>query len=126
MPNWAYSMYFYAKTSNWFVNKTYNPILSDFNTLSSKLFLKGARRYWKSYEIYNNSTKKTTPSFSALNRPNVVTWSPIRGVSSHYYNTSILIDILSKREYLYRQFLGNKLGLNSLPKSFTVSPRNSY
>ena len=30
-----------------------------------------------------------------------------------------------KREYLYRQFLGNKLGLNSLPKSFTVSPRNS-
>jgi hypothetical protein len=46
-------------------------------------------------------------------------------VSSHYYSTSILIDILSKREYLYRQFLGNKLGLNSLPKSFTVSPRNS-
>jgi hypothetical protein len=46
-------------------------------------------------------------------------------LSSHYYNTSILIDLLSKREYLYRQFFGNKLGINRLPKIFTVSPRNT-
>jgi hypothetical protein len=46
-------------------------------------------------------------------------------LSSHYYSTSILIDLLSKREYLYRQFLISKLGINKLPKSFTVSPRNT-
>jgi heme/copper-type cytochrome/quinol oxidase subunit 2 len=33
--------------------------------------------------------------------------------------------LLSKREYLYRQFLGSKLSVHSLPKSFTVSPQNT-
>ena len=125
MPNWAYSMYFYAKASNWFSDKIEGSISGDFNTTTSKILLKNARKYWKSYEIYNNNTKKTNLSNSALNRPNVVTWSPIRDLSSHYYSTSILIDILSKREYLYRQYLNNKLGLSSLPKPFTVSPRNT-
>jgi hypothetical protein len=33
--------------------------------------------------------------------------------------------VLSKREYLYRQYIGGKLGVYSLPKAFTASPQNS-
>jgi heme/copper-type cytochrome/quinol oxidase subunit 2 len=125
MPNWAYSMYFYSKASNWFFYKNLNDIFLNFNTPSSKYFLHSAKSYWKSYEVVNTRTNRSTPSFSGLNRPNVVTWSPINDISAHYYNTAMVIDILSKREYLYRQFLGNKLGIHNLPKSFTVSPQNT-
>lgn len=125
MPNWAYSMYFYSKASNWFYLKNSSQIFDDTNLMSTKFLLKNSENYWKSYEIYNTNTTKTTPSISGLNRPNVVTWSPINDLAAHYYNTSILIDLLSKREYLYRQFFGAKFNLNSLPKAFTVSPRST-
>jgi hypothetical protein len=125
MPNWAYSMYFYSKASNWFFSNNYSSIFTDFNTLNTKFFLKNAKKYWTSYDLFDNKTVKSTPSVSALNRPNVVTWSPIRDLSAHYYNSSILIDLLSKREYLYRQFFHNKLNINNLPKYFTVSPHNT-
>jgi hypothetical protein len=35
-----------------------------------------------------------------------------------------LIDILSKREYLYRSYFNNKNGSLSIPKSLTASPTN--
>jgi heme/copper-type cytochrome/quinol oxidase subunit 2 len=125
MPNWAYSMYFYSKASNWFFYKNYTNIFTDFNTRTSKFFLRSSKSYWKSYEIYRTRTTRSTPSFSGLNRPNVVTWSPIKDLSAFYYSTSVFTDLLSKREYLYRQFLGEKLGVYNLPKSFTASPQNS-
>jgi hypothetical protein len=46
-------------------------------------------------------------------------------VASHYYTSSILLDILSKREYLYRLFLKSKSNTIAIPKSLTVSPSNS-
>jgi hypothetical protein len=67
----------------------------------------------------------STPTYSGLNRANSITWSPINGLQSHYYSTAILKDILSKREYLYRQFFRGKSNVISIPKSLTVSPNNS-
>ena len=53
-----------------------------------------------------------TPSSSGLNSQGRVTWTPIRNLSGSYYTESILIDILSKREYLYRTFLKSKNNIN--------------
>ena len=125
MPSWAYSMYFYSKVSNWFNYNTFNDFFDSESTTNSKFLLKSSKSYWKSYHIINNNKLKSTYSFSGLNRPNVVTWSPIKGLSAHYYNVNIFIDILSKREHLYRQFFGHKSKSRVLPAAFTVSPANT-
>jgi hypothetical protein len=36
----------------------------------------------------------------------------------------VLVDILSKREYLYRQYFANKGNVTNLPKYLTASPNN--
>jgi hypothetical protein len=43
---------------------------------------------------------------------------------SYSYNLSILTDILSKREFLYRQYFLNKGYTTYLPKYFIASPTN--
>jgi hypothetical protein len=126
MPSWAYSMYFYSKVTNWFNFGVSNNFFNLESTINSKILLKSSRSYWKSYSIINNNKIKSTTSFSGLNRPNVVTWSPIKGISAHYYNVNILIDILSKREHIYRQYFGHKTKSRVLPAPFTTSPNNSF
>ena len=82
--------------------------------------------YWNDYTLLNNIKYNSSPTFSALNRNNAVTWSPINNrLSSYYYNTSILLDILSKREHLYRRFFKEKSNFVMLPDFLTVSPNNS-
>lgn len=75
------------------------------------------------YETVLSGT--STPSYSNLNRANTITWSPINGIASYYYATSILTDILTKREYLYRDFYKSKANSILLPKSLVVSSNNS-
>lgn len=125
MPSWAYSMYFYSKVSNWFNYNTFNDFFNHTSMKNSKFLLKNSKAYWKSYSIVSNNKIKSSYSFSGLNRPNVVTWSPIKGLSSHYYNVNILIDILSKREHLYRQYFSQKSNVRVLPHLFTVSPNSN-
>jgi heme/copper-type cytochrome/quinol oxidase subunit 2 len=125
MPNWSYSPFFYIKTSNWFNYTNYDFIFINDTTKSFKLLLVQSENYWKSYELWNNYKVTTSPSYSGLNRLNNVTWSPISSISAYYYNSSILYDVLTKREYLYRRFFKEKSGIVSIPNFLTVSPNNS-
>jgi hypothetical protein len=52
-------------------------------------------------------------------------WSPLNGMSLHYYSSSILLDILTKREQLYRSFFKKNSYIVELPKSLTVSQNNT-
>jgi heme/copper-type cytochrome/quinol oxidase subunit 2 len=125
LPNWAYSSYFYAKITNWFFYKNSLIFFSDLNTQNIKVLLKKTSFYWDgSVKSINNNTSLSTPSYSNLNRANTITWSPINGIASYYYATSILTDILTKREYLYRDFYKTKANSISLPKFLTVSSNN--
>lgn len=65
-----------------------------------------------------------TPSFSGLNVFNKSSWRPRTGVQSYYYNTGILADILTKREFMYRQYLLRQGIEASLPKYMKSSPNN--
>lgn len=126
MSNWSYSPYFYNKISNWYNYGSINYILSGLsNTPTTKKVLGLAKTYEKDLFIGDVNRLLSTPTHSGLNRANSVTWSPIKGLQSHYYSTAILSDILSKREHLYRSFFRNKTGIVSIPKSLTVSPENS-
>jgi hypothetical protein len=65
-----------------------------------------------------------TPSFSGVNVYNKSSWRPSSGIASFYYNTSVLVDILSKREHLYRQYLLRQGISANLPKYLVSAPNN--
>ena len=126
MPNWSYSPYFFQKLTNWFNYSNYFVLFDNTNIKSVKLLLTYSKSYWNDYTLLNNTKYTSSPTFSGLNRNNVVTWSPINNkLASYYYNTSILLDILTKREHLYRRFFKEKSNVTMIPDFLTVSPNNS-
>ena len=72
-----------------------------------------------------NTTVLTTPSYSGVNTAGRASWKPMSGIQSYNYTTSVLIDILTKREYLYRQYFFTKGYTMHLPRYLTASPNNS-
>ena len=126
MPNWAYSSYFYSKITNWFFYKNSFIFFNELDTKNLKFLLLNSSCYWNKCNInLSGNFNSSTPSYSNLNRGNTITWSPINGIASYYYATSILTDILTKREYLYRDFYKNKTNSTTLPKFLTVSANNN-
>lgn len=126
LPSWAYSTYFYSRVTNWFLTKNNMLFFNFLSTTDVKVLLKTSDYYWigpKSNVHLSNTM--FTPSYSNLNRANTVTWSPLSGIASYYYYTTVLIDILTKREYLYRTFFTAKAGTTHIPKYISVSPNNS-
>jgi hypothetical protein len=71
-----------------------------------------------------SSTKEYNHSFSSFNTPGRGFSKPTGSFSSYVYTNSTLVDILSKREYVYRQFFTSKNLVANLPDYLTSSPKN--
>lgn len=125
LPSWAYSPYFYSRVTNWFLIKNMQLFFNDVNTFNTKLLLKQSKFYWEtrctSTQFVNNTF---VPTYSGLNRANVITWSPLSGIAAYYYNTTVLNDILTKRENLYRSFFLTKTHMCQIPKYIHTAPNN--
>jgi hypothetical protein len=63
-------------------------------------------------------------SYSNYNSPYRSSHRPLSGISSNIYTESILVDILSKREYIYRQYFHAKSYKPLLNNYFLSSPTN--
>jgi hypothetical protein len=125
LSNWARTPYFYARISNWYKTPYELQSLFTHNSLKElKLSLVNAHSYWNSISYSEFITQQTTPTLSGVNTPLRSSWRPATSIQSYYYNVSTLSDLLSKREYLYRQYFLNKSLVTSLPKYFTASPNN--
>jgi len=125
MSNWAYSPYFYSRISNWYKTSTTSSSLFGESTLqSTKVALKHSYSYWDSVGSTDYVSSQSTPSYSGVNTSARSSWRPSASIQSFYYNSSIMVDILSKREYLYRQYFLNKSNVTSLPKYLTAAPNN--
>lgn len=125
MSNWAYSPYFYSRISNWYKTSTTSSSLFGESTLqSTKVALKHSYSYWDSTGTADYVSSESTPSYSGVNTSGRSSWRPSSSIQSFYYNSSIMVDILSKREYLYRQYFLNKSNVASLPKYLTAAPNN--
>jgi hypothetical protein len=103
MPNWAYAPYLYNKISLWFNYYNNQLFFDNITNPNIKLGLSLSSNFW-TLKFNSVSTSQFTPSFSGLNNHNKITWVPLHNLTGRYYTESILIDILSKREYLYRSF----------------------
>jgi hypothetical protein len=62
-----------------------------------------------------------TPTFSNNHKS---TFRPYAGIQSYYYTLNTLTDLLSKREYLYRQTLEKRNKILELPRLLRVTPKN--
>jgi hypothetical protein len=95
------------------------------NNLSIRASLKDSYMYWGSLYLNNNHTKLiSTPTYSNVNSPARSSWRPLSGFEFFSYSENIILDILSKREYLFRN-LYNSLGYKTiLPDYFISSPNN--
>ena len=123
--NWAFTPYFFSRVSNWY---SLDHGIESTNYLSSNLsvrvFLKNSYLYWNSIPLTLNEQVIFTPTYSNINSPARFSWQPLAGTESFLYSESILADILSKREYLYRHFFTSKGFKTTLPTHFIASPTN--
>ena len=125
ISNWSYVPYFHTKNSTWFMNNFYNKHLYSSNSMNSlKLSLNNSSYLWNSLSNNPLLDQEYKPSFSTYNSPGRSFHKPISGLSNHRYTSNVLVDILSKREYLYRYLLSSKgLGVN-LSDDLVASPKN--
>jgi len=72
----------------------------------------------------NNTTLQTTPSYPSFNTPGRDFIQPNKGVSAYNYNMTTLTTLLTKREFLYRQYLKSKGSTLYLPNYLTSTPSN--
>jgi hypothetical protein len=126
LPNWVYTPYFYSRNVSWYKNNIVydifqqndNSIIMSFNLLDNMSW------YWDSMYFINYHSFLFTPSNSGNSSYSKLNWKPQNSIQSYYYNVSALIDILTKREYLYREFLSSNNKIINLPYYLTSNPTN--
>lgn len=126
LPNWTYTPYLYTRSNIWFKNDNSDLLL---NTEASDInhtirLLNDMGWFWNSLFFSNNTTPHFTPSISGNSIYGKSLWRPFTSISAYYYHTSHLVDLLTKREYVYRQFFERNRRTINLPNILTANPRN--
>lgn len=126
LPNWVYTPYFYARNTSWYKNNLIFDILnSNENSLiKTQNLLNSMNWYWNNLYFLNYHNFLFNPSHSGITSYTKLNWKPKSSIQSYYYNVSTLIDILTKREYLYREYLSNNNKIVNLPFYLTNNPSN--
>ena len=85
-------------------------------------YLQTADYYWTRSTFVSDSTStQFTGSFSSSYKS---TWRPYSSVQSYHYNVTTLVDLLTRRELLYRQYLERTNRIIRLPRMLTINPQN--
>ena len=126
LPNWTYTPYFYAKNNLFFKNNIFWSALSvsTCNVTTSLNILNSTTWYWTDSFNTQSNNNFFAPSNSNINSYAKASWKPASSVQSYYYNVSALIDTLTKRELLYRDFLASTNKIIKLPAILTNNPAN--
>lgn len=125
ITNWSYTPYFYNRTMKWSNQNLVTNLLYNSNSLNSvKLSLTNSHKFWTDLDISHTSTQNYNHSFSSFNTPGRAFSKPASLFSAYIYTNNTLVDILSKREYIYRQLFSSKNLVANLPDYLTSSPKN--
>ena len=125
ISNWSYTPYFYNRAMKWTDPNLMSNSLYNTSTIDSlKTTLKYSSKFWTELNISLTSTSNYNHSFSSFNTPGRGFSKPTGIFSSYVYTSSTLVDILSKREYIYRQLFSSKNIIANLPDYLTSSPKN--
>jgi len=126
LSNWTNSPYFYSRSSLWYKN---NNLFNLFNNSDEKIIhLKGslawAKQYWTSKNIDNTFSNKFTSSLSNNSTYSKAFIQPALSSTNYNYTITTLIDILGKREYMYRELFIKLNKIVNLPSNFTANPKH--
>ena len=126
LTNWSYSPFLYNRSYIWNAESRFDStFLNSYESLSSaKVACDWMAWYWKSPAFTSNTSNNLNYSLSGNDIYNKSTWRPSTSIASYYYNVSKLVDILSKREFIYRQYLENSHSAVHLPTSLCATPTN--
>ena len=126
LPMWSYTPYLYSRSNIWYSNSKLNILNVDESSTinSTDKLLSEMNWYWTSYFYINNTSQNFTPSHSGNNNNGHSNWRPYSSIQAYYYHTSNLVDILTKREYLYRQYFETHSKIINLPNTLTANPKN--
>jgi hypothetical protein len=126
LTNWNYSPFMYLRPSSTKVDNLsflFKTLKQNHYSLLRTLFLKG-HNYENCIFFLSELEQKFTPSFSGLNTYIKPSSKSLASAQSYYYTLSTLVDFLTKREMLYRQYLELNNNLIHLPKEITANPTN--
>ena len=126
LTNWSYSPYMYNRSYVWNAISKFDACLfTDYlSASSSKFLLNSMSWYWMSPSFDSNTISSQIFSLSGNDIYGKSTWRPRSSIQSFYANTSKLIDILSRREHLYRLYLSKSYNVEQLPRSLCATPSN--
>lgn len=126
LTNWSYSPFMYNRAYLWNNYAALNATFLNAQTSasSSRSACDNMLWYWEALSFVNNTTKDVVYSSSGNDVYGKSTWRPQSSIASYYYQVSKLVDILSKREFLYRRFLENAYAQPTLPRALSASPNN--
>ena len=126
LPNWAYTPYLYARNSSWYQNNLLYEILQKATNklLVTENTLKLACWYWKNLYFANNTNYLFEPTHSVAACYARLNWRPQNTIQAYYYSVGYLAEILTKREYLYREFFAYNNKIISLPLYLTCTSSN--
>ncbi len=126
LPLWQYTPYLYSRTNIWSSEskQTLLNIDTSSNITNISILLEEMNWYWTSLAFTKNTSEHFTPSISGNNIYGRSVWRPYTSIASYYYNVSLLADMLTKREYLYRQYLEVNNKLINLPKIISATPNH--
>lgn len=123
LPLWVYTPYMYTRSNIWSPESrllVLNPTQGGSLYRTYKV-LHSMGWYWDDHTFTSNTTEYFTPTFSNSHKS---TWRPYSSIQSYYYTLSVLTDLLTHREYLYRQYLERTNKIIRLPKLLTANPQN--
>ena len=126
LPNWTYTPYFFNKNNFWFKNNIiFNSLSESENPLESSFFiLENMSWYWKKKFFINFNQFKFIPSNSNISSYSRISSKSNSSIQSYYYSLSNLIDILTKREFMYREYFFKNNKIVNLPTYLTSNPKN--
>ena len=126
LSNWTYTPYFYIKNNSWYKNNIiYDLFNQKLNNISRTWnILNLMNWYWTDLYFISSHNFLFSPSNSNNSSYLKLTWKPQNSIQSYYYNINNLIDILTKREYLYREFFNNNNKIINLPNYLTNNASN--
>lgn len=129
VTNWTQLPYLFAKNFSWYLNDYVFEIFEDISNalLLSQNLIELAIDQLDNFKLDFDLLEKSLyfhPSHSGTSTFTRNDIRPKHAIQSYYYTSSQLVDILTKREYLYRELFSLNKKIFSLPTTLTASANN--
>jgi heme/copper-type cytochrome/quinol oxidase subunit 2 len=120
LSNWLYTPYLFNRLNT--LNVSAFPTDNSLTSLRSLLL----NMHWlhKTITYKDSSVFRFSPSISGINLYNKTAWRPFTGIQAYFSKNAQIMDILTRREYLYRQYLQTNKRVISLPALLTNNLNN--